>query len=239
MPPTRRALLSAAAAATAALAGCNRTTTSPRGTTPTETAGDAPTNPDADGAIEFGYLRGDDDRALAWREREDRSTDDVRRHPGTFVVDGDDRASTLRYADVPGADEVEAFVADTDFETETVLVDQSPVEDCYRLDLCGVSWSTTELDFEYGWVALPWDHPCQRERKVTEARFVRIPEPLEDADVRGRGASYRPEPCRGGPSKVAGADRPGTDPDRTTTTAADEPSTTAGGVRARTTRVDR
>lgn len=231
MPPSRRRLLSAVAAASVPLAGCSRTSSeSGEPPTPTEAAdGDFGVDGTTD-EFEYAYLRGEDERALAWLADEDHSRTELPRYPSSLVVDERGRADRLRYADVDGADEVAAFVADTDFDAETVYVDQLFVEDCYRLDLCGVDWTTRKFSFAYGRVGLPYDVRCEADAEVVEARFVRVSEALDRDELRGRESRIRSEACRGDRSPTAGSDVPGTDDAGTNATTSEDGAPTGRGV---------
>ncbi|MFC6954481.1 hypothetical protein [Halorubellus litoreus] len=214
MSPSRRALLSAATAATAsvALAGCS-------GTGSSESHDESPANP-ADGGggdpPPYAYLRVDTDLAAVWRSRGDQSRREARRYPGPHVVDSQSRADDLEYADIDGVDAVREFVADTDFDAETVYVDQREVPSCYRLELCGASWTSTDIDLEYSRVGLAYDVPCEADAKVTEARFLRLPDALSHDDVTSMGSSTGTGGCPGDHEPVAGGEPPGHD-DGTTT----------------------
>jgi len=230
MPPSRRRLLAAAVAASVPLAGCSRTVSeSERPTTPTEAAESDSGVGGSTGEFEYAYLRGNDDRAVAWLPDEERSTTEVRRRPGRLVVDERERADGLQYADVDGADEAAAFVAAADFDAETVYVDQQRVDDCYRLDLCDVEWTTRGFSFSYGRVGLPYDVRCEADADVVEARFVKVPEPLDREELRSVESGIRSKPCRGDRSPTAGSDVPGTDDAGTDGTGTDDAGTTATG----------
>lgn len=214
MPPSRRALLSAATAAATALAGCSGT-----GTMERDSASDRPA-PDGGGGDPppYAYLRHDEPVALAWFEDDDRSRGDRTRHLDRLVLDSAERVETVTYADVDGAEAVREFVAGTDFETETVLVDQRTVEACYRLELCSVRWSATEVDFDYSRVGLAYDVSCEADAEATEARFLRIPDTLDGDSLSSFGSRIGPGGCAERHDPVAGSEIPGhAGPDGTTT----------------------
>jgi hypothetical protein len=214
MSPSRRALLSAAAAATAsaALAGCSGTGSS--GSSDDSSPGSV------DGGFgdppPYAYLRVDGAFAAVWRPNDDQSRREGRRHPRPLVVDSQSRADELAFADVDAAAAVREFVADTDFDAETLYVDQREVPACYRLELCGASWSSTEVDLEYSRVGLAYDVPCEADAKVTEARFLRLPDALSREDVTSMGSRTGTGGCAGDHAPVAGSEIPGHD-DGTTT----------------------
>jgi hypothetical protein len=204
MPPSRRALLSAATAAATALAGCSAT-----GTTERDSANERP-SPDGGGGRDpppYAYLRRDEPDPVAWFEDEDGGDRSV--HPDRLVLDAADRAESVTYADVDGARAVREFVAGTDFETATVVVDQRAVEACYRLELCSARWSATEVDFDYSRVALAYDVSCEADAKATEARFLRIPDALDRDSLRSFSSRIGRGGCAERHDPVAGSDIPG------------------------------
>ena len=214
MSPSRRALLSAATAATTsvALAGCSGTSSSESSV---ESAPEA-----VDGGLgdppPYAYLRGDTDLALVWRAPDGESRREARRDPRPLVVDSQSRADDLAYADVDGADAVREFVADADFDAETVYVDQREVPSCYRLELCGASWTSTDVDLAYSRVGLAYDVPCEADAEVIEARFLRLPDALSHEDVTSMGSSTGTGGCAGDHVPVAGSEIPGDDAGTTT-----------------------
>jgi hypothetical protein len=232
MPPSRRALLSAATAAATALAGCSAT-----GTTERHSANERP-SPDGGGGRDpppYAYLRRDEPDPLAWFEDEDGGGGDRSVHPDRLVLDAADRAESVTYADVDGAGAVREFVTGTDFETETVVVDQRAVEACYRLELCSARWSATEVDFDYSRVALAYDVSCEADAKATEARFLRIPEALDRDSLRSFSSRIGRGGCADRHDPVAGSDIPGhAGTDGTTTDGRVQPagSTYDGRVRS-------
>ncbi|WP_323675988.1 hypothetical protein [Halorubellus sp. PRR65] len=209
MSPSRRALLSAATAATTSvvLAGCSGTGTSGSSTrSSTESVSRALDDPPP-----YAYLRADADLAAVWRPRGDQSKREARKYPGPQILDSQSRADELEYADVDGADAVRAFVADTDFDAETVYVDQRTVPACYRLELCGASWTSTDVDLEYSRLGLAYDVPCEADAEVVEARFLRLPDALDHETVSSMGSRTGSGGCPGEHAPVAGSEIPGHD----------------------------
>jgi len=229
MPPSRRALLSAATAAATALAGCSGT-----GSTASDSANERSV-PDGNGddPPPYAYLRGDDPQALARFEDDDRTRGRHHPHLERLVLDSEDRAASVEYADVDGADAVREFVTETAFETETVVVDQWAVEACYRLELCGVHWTETDLDLAYSRVALAHDVPCGADAEAAEARFLRLPDALDDESLSSFSTSIDRGGCPERHEPVAGSEFPGRS--ATDTTASDgrvrPAASTDGGTR--------
>jgi hypothetical protein len=209
MSPSRRALLSAATALTTSvvLAGCSGTGTSGS----SDRSSSESIARTLDDPPPYAYLRGNADRAVVWRPSGDQSTREARRYPGPQVLDSQSRADELEYADVDGADDVRAFVDDTDFDAETVYVNQRSVPACYRLELCGASWTSTNVDLAYSRLGLAYDVPCEADAKVIEARFLRLPVALDHESVTSMGASTGTGGCPGEHAPVAGSEIPGHD----------------------------
>jgi hypothetical protein len=168
--------------------------------------------PSADGGGDpppYAYLRHDEPVELAWFEGDERSRGDRPHHLGRLVLDSEDRAETVAYADIDGAEAVQEFVAATDFETETVFVDQRTIEECYRLELCAVGWSATDVDLAYSRVGLAHDVPCEANAEAIEARFVRIPDTLDHESLSSFSSSIDRGGCPERHEPVAGSDLPG------------------------------
>lgn len=191
VPPTRRALLQGAAGLTVALAGCNSLTDDSTDPTPTaseDTIADGPasgstTDPDVL------LLRTNADRQPIWLgdsddEADDRPTAAEReRWRDSVIVDDSARAERIRVADTADRDRVESFLAETDFEAETVYVEMGNVEECFRLTLCRISWTPTEISTDYSRRTRPYTERCEVDEWVLEARLIRIPDAIEEDDV--------------------------------------------------------
>jgi|GEM_PF-1896883 len=199
---TRRGVLLGAAGLLAGLAGCNEDPESTG--TPAERAPTDPGEPRDLGDTgtrdpEQYALRGDDGGGtIAWfTEDAESSGDSAGSGDGTDETNGDGgatdsgtippherrdgglitdeaTAATLSFADVEGAEEARAFVESTDFDSESVYLHQTPLGDCYRLELCSVSWGE-EVSLWYVPVLENYDVACSSEERDTLATFVRIP----------------------------------------------------------------
>jgi hypothetical protein len=214
MSPSRRALLSAAAAAAIPLAGCNTTTSS----TDSSRANDRLDSVGANTEMPpYAYLRHDESLELAWVDGDDDERASERR-VRPLVIDSAERADTVQYADVDGADAVREFVAATAFDEGSVFVDQRSVEACYRLEICGVRWSETDVDLAYSRVALPYDVPCEADAEAMEARFLRLPDPLDHDSVSSVASGTDTGGCPERHRPVAGSETPGPTRDDGTTT---------------------
>lgn len=186
VPHTRRRLLRAAAAATtAALAGCNGLSGEESSSTRVSEGGTTlPGGSSTDGP-ETLFVRADTaarpirlgDPGEETPDRGERR----RRRREIEIVDSEETAAELTTADgVDGAD-IKAFVGATDFDAETLLLQTSRPEACYRLRLCSVSWTDSEVQTDYVRRLRPYDERCAADETVFESRLVRIPAAI-DAD---------------------------------------------------------
>ena len=218
---TRRGVLLGAAGLLAGLAGCNEDAGdegTPADRTPTDPGKPRDVGEDGTRNPEQYALRGDDDGVIAWfAEDVDRSGDSTgdsddatgagtlppheRRDEG--VIADEAMAATLSFGDVEGAEEARAFVEATDFDSESIYLDQTPLGDCYRLELCSVSWGGEELSLRYVSVLRDYDVACSAKERDTLATFVRVPvalDPGQRADVERSNRGGRCGQVRTGPT---------------------------------------
>lgn len=206
----RRESLVLAAGAVASVAGCSGFASSS-----TETGSESPAAepPAADGPSsgserdpEAIVVRVDTDRQPVWLADED-SEDGGRptprpdaRHIDSVVVGSEDRASRLSVdADVDGT-QVASFLSATDFGDETVFVETVRVEECFRLELCRISWQPEKVSTDYTHRSRHWNEPCAVDERVFESRLVRIPDTLDADDIRAGSTSIGTGACRPGGS---------------------------------------
>lgn len=200
MPPlTRRRALQGAAGLLAALAGCpDRTSdSSPTPTVPAD-------RPRAGGLTDPAHvvLRHSEGPA-AWFADPDRGQDPtaVESENGRTrgLIASDAVAETLSVAEGASADATATetapgdgvaaasdLVAGTDFDSETLFLDQRRVGECYRLELCYVDWTPTEFETQYGRILRDHDVACSADAADSVAVLIRVPAAL-DPDER---ASY-------------------------------------------------
>ena len=190
-PPTRRALLASVAATTAALAGCSGETVSspPRH--------DPPENADLDPASV--HLRHDAETPPIWYAEVDSPVDPVTDSPEWYttrkVVASPADRDRLGYADVEGADAARAFAAETDFERETLYLESKRVQACFRHELCHVTWSSTEVDTDYGRYYRDADVACELDVEEQASWLVRIPDTLNPSSIRSHGSGLSGSGC--------------------------------------------
>ncbi|MBX0321810.1 hypothetical protein EGH21_02070 [Halomicroarcula sp. F13] len=233
VPPTRRRVLHGVAGLASALAGCGglldgsaeSSRASPTATARQNDFAGSESDP------ESVALRADTDRPPVWLadpEQEDggRPTESEHSYFRTnALVDGAERAERVSVADVSGADRVGAFLDATAFDSETVYVETHQVGECFRLELCGVSWRPDEVQTDYTRVTRPYDEACRADEKVFAVRLVRIPAALDADSVTGFGSSVGTGGCRRGPAAESSASTAGGDGTGQTET----PTRTTGG----------
>ena len=208
---TRRALLQGAAALSLGLAGCSGASSSGS----TATASNRLEGENVVRDPESVALRNPDNTWAAWRTDEapiaTASTADGDRRIADaeegLIADAE-TAADLRFADVDGVDAARTFVDGTDFATETLVLDTSRVPECYRLDLCGVTWSATDYHTYYGRVLRPVDVACRTDTWDRITHLIRIPAVLDPTEIRGRGRGTAGDGCSGFRERAgAGGDR--------------------------------
>ncbi|WP_254841382.1 hypothetical protein [Natronomonas marina] len=197
VPPTRRRLLQAATAVTAGLAGCSALSGEESTATRTVSEDDGPRPPN-------GGSESDPDTVLVRADTryppvripdgDGEPTDPARLerfHPRLKheIVDSASRAEKLTVADGVDAEPVSSFVSATDFDSETLYLESSTVEACFRLQLCSISWSTDEIRTDYAQQVRPYDDRCAADEYVFESRLVRIPAALDRDEVNSYGSS--------------------------------------------------
>jgi hypothetical protein len=219
---TRRRVLLGAAGLLAGLAGCNDDpggAGTPAERSPTE-PGRTPDLGDSSVRDPERYVLRAPDGPLAWfPERGDGDGGEPDERTGTLpprdrrtvgVIADDATAGALAFAAVEGVDAAREFVAATDFETETLYLHHAPVEACYRLELCSVSWGGEGLTLRYVQSLRPADAACEVGERDSRATLVRLPVALDPGSERVRADvewSRRSEGCGGSSERPTPGER--------------------------------
>lgn len=235
VPSTRRALLQGATALAIALAGCSGLVDSSRTATPTAPRNDGPDGSATGTATDPDRLRlrVDTDRPPLWLADQggdggSRPTASERdRWRESFVVDDPARAGRLGVAAPVDRDRVGAFLAATDFAAETVYVEMAAVAECFRLELCHIRWSPSEIATDYTRRTRPYTERCGVDEFVTEAHLIRIPDRIEADTVSGFAAGIGTGPCD--PRDSDASAEPDAEGAATGREASTEPPATASG----------
>lgn len=222
MPPiTRRRALQGAVGVLAGLAGCQGEGSSNESPSPTARRGHANVETDPDQYS----LRSPQDGPLLWFARpggDSPTPPDRDSASRRGLVASEETAATLSIADGVDAPDARAFVDETDFDSETLYLEHRTVGECYRLELCYVTWDETDIDTRYGRFLRDHDAACEADASVTEARLTRVPAALDPEQISSYGSGVssggcHPPPGRRGRTETA---------NRSTTDA-----TTDGGTR--------
>jgi hypothetical protein len=141
-----------------------------------------------------------DDRPPVWLPDSDRNDgrptpDDNSRHISSIVVDSQSRGERVEVVDGPTGDDARSFIASTSFDRETVYIQNHRVRECFRLDLCHVSWGSTTVETDYARILLPYDERCRADEWATESWLIRIPVALSEDDVNGYSTSVGSAAC--------------------------------------------
>ncbi|RKD97106.1 hypothetical protein [Halopiger aswanensis] len=103
------------------------------------------------------------------------------RRERVFVVD-DEAATALRIeTSEPDASRIREFVEATDFENESVVVEQRSIEDCYRRRLVAVRAGDDEFRTEYCQTLKDATTPCEADKELVEAIVIRVQRPYDEA----------------------------------------------------------
>lgn len=212
---TRRRALQAAVGLAAGLAGCpdgdtdaGRDDGTPVGspTPPVPTAGD-----DRVADPEYVTLRADEadySDPLAWfvPDPADRPTDGETVEPTAREREGliadEATAATLGVSDRAietevsvGTEAARTFVAETDFDSETLLVEGRSVEECYRLVLCHVTWDDGEVETRYGRFLRDADVACESGERDARVTIARLPVALDPTEFEMGGSGVASGEC--------------------------------------------
>jgi hypothetical protein len=101
-----------------------------------------------------------------------------------LLVADAETASSLAFADVEGVDRARRFLADTDFSSASVYVEQHAVPECYDQRLCWIRWTGDRIETDYAIVLRDADVACEVGAEDVVAYFVRLPVALDPDEVR-------------------------------------------------------
>lgn len=194
MPSTtvsRRKLLASGGCLSLAIAGCagesasestvegNGSDESTEGATVESTHGYESLFVRSDGSVRFIYR--DEDRAneAAEAREDDASPEPYIRSP-LFVVDEDDADELRIETDATREDEIRSFVAETDFESESIAIDQRTIEDCYRRHIEGIRAGGNSFHTDYCRSLKDPMTPCEAGEEVMEAVILRVHRPYNE-----------------------------------------------------------
>ncbi|MDS0222720.1 hypothetical protein NDI54_15345 [Haloarcula sp. S1AR25-5A] len=209
VPSTRRALLYGACGLATTIAGCSGLFESSTESTRTAAGDDGSTAPVTGTETDPAAIvtRADTDRQPVWVEDDGRPTEShYSDRLESEVIDSASKADRITVTDDVDRSPIDAFLNETDFETETVYLQRVLVEECFRLTLCQISWTTDQISTDYGRVTRPYTDLCTDGNTVYAVWFIRIPEPINADEISSYSSSISGSACD---SRVARADSEG------------------------------
>ncbi len=138
----------------------------------------------APGEMPFVFSSADDAEEA---EYDDSPTARARAQSTVFVTDEAAGESLYIDYDGDGVDDARAFVDATDFESQTVVVEQRRIDDCYRRALVSVSARDDEFRTQYCRELQPATAPCDADATEMQAFFIRVDRPYSDRPSRRGG----------------------------------------------------
>jgi hypothetical protein len=199
MVPSRRAFLAGGAAAAAALAGCSGTNTGSGDPGTSVESGSGSKNVVRDPPHLM--VRTDaSEEPPVWVEPSEGGTDaDGDGRPvgaaGRVLLDSPSAADRVGVADDVDAESVRTFLRETVFDEETVYLVFRPVRACYRLELCHVTWSDSDVETQFGGYYRDADVACERDVREGVSVLIRIPDALHPEQVSSYGGGWSGGGC--------------------------------------------
>jgi len=194
VPLTRRRLLHVATAITGGLAGCSQFTGSEASST-RSVSSDGVAIPESDSTTDPPMVRR---RAavppIRLTDPDSEHTESSRQESASRlnqyeVIDSQSRAQRLTVADSVDGDELSSFVSATNFDNETLYLETQQVKECFRLQLCYVSWQSKKIQTDYTRTLRPYDESCTVDQHVFESRLARLPVALDAESINSYGSS--------------------------------------------------
>ncbi|MCD2203503.1 hypothetical protein [Halobacterium sp. KA-6] len=196
----RRALQALGTAAAATLAGCSGEESSGFEEPATRRRGEPVTD------YSLHTVRQSSVEPLFWRG--ERSTRTERRPGGHIYVSDEDDLDDVSFADSDTAAELRAFVQETDYDSESVLVQSRAIQQCYDLRLRGVWREDDGLQTSFCSSLRPADAACSRDAEETVGVGIRLPFSGEDFSSFGsrwsKSCDERPAPVTADDSRGGG-----------------------------------
>ena len=178
------------------LAGCSRSSSSSGSSSAPETAENVETEP------AHYMVRGQQDTPPVWmrpegtRGDESPTTEGVRRRlPDHGLVATREMANRITFSDIDGAEEARSFVEGTDFDRETLLLEPDRIGECFKLDLCYITWSATEYHTYYARLYRDVEVVCEADARVWTVNLIQIPDTLDPDEVTSSGSGTASGTC--------------------------------------------
>lgn len=201
----RRESLTVFAGVAATLCGCTGFTSSSSESSSNTASGDR-TVPDGPGTgsltdPQLLRLRLDRSRPPIWFADQNRNDEGRHRYPEerrvleSTVIDTQSRANRLSVADSTDREQVDSFISATELDTETLYLEFAEVEECFRLELCRITWQPDKVSTDYARQGRPYSERCEVDKRVFEARLIRIPDTIESDSVNSYSRSIGTNSC--------------------------------------------
>lgn len=201
VPTTRRALLHSFSGVAAVLAGCSGMFEGSNESTRTVSEDDSLPTSGATTASDPATvsIRVDTDYRPVWLSNDgNRPTPDPHtRRLTSEVIDSESKANRITVAEGVNRSEIDTFLGETDFESETVYLQTVIVKECFQLSLCQISWGAENISTDYGRLSRPYDEFCESDNELYTMWFIRIPEAINDDDISSYSSSAGGSPCNG------------------------------------------
>jgi hypothetical protein len=129
---------------------------------------------------------------------EGRGSDaDDREHAQRGLLASPEAAALLEFSGIDGRERerARAFLDGTDYAEATVYADRRRVGECYRLRLCWVIWSESQVRTQYARTYRDWDVACSADRDARTLRLIRIPAALDPGAVSSYGSGVHTRGC--------------------------------------------
>ncbi|MCG1003333.1 MULTISPECIES: hypothetical protein [Halobacterium] len=141
-------------------------------------------------------VRTSGDDALFWEG--ERPTSDNRQPGGYTYINTESALNDVTFVDSEPAGKLAAFVRETDYDSESILVQSRPVKECYDLHLRGVWREDDGFQTAFCSRLRSADVACSKGDKQTVGMAIRLP--FAEDDVTSMGTRWssscdrRPEP---------------------------------------------
>ncbi|MDQ2074378.1 hypothetical protein ACODNH_22140 [Haloarcula sp. NS06] len=199
VPSTRRTLLHSVCGLATVLSGCSgvfegsdeSTRTASKNNGSSASGAGSVSDPDAV------VTRVDADRQPVWlADGDGRPTESPHsRRLESKIIDTASQADQVTVAEDADRPLIRTFLDETDFDTETVYVQNMMTEECFRLTLCQIRWTSDNISTDYGRVSRPYDASCTAGNKVYAVWFIRIPDTVNADDISSYSSSIGGNSC--------------------------------------------
>jgi hypothetical protein len=199
VPETRRSILHGVAGLATLLAGCGGESSSSTNVSNSNTpVPDGPQSGSERDPATVLFRIESENPPVGIADEDQRRSHYRDRYGPRAVIDSTTRADQLTVDDGVNRSRLDSFLAETEFDAETLYLETIGVEECFRLDLCHISWQADEISTDYTRRLRPYTEECVADKRVWETRLIRIPDALNADNVNSYGSSVGTGACRQG-----------------------------------------